>query len=141
MRNLTRPVVLAFFLLAAAFGCTPGGSATAEDAKKFIDSVNETMLRLGTESAQAEWVSENFITDDTQAITARAKKVVIDAGVRFAKEAVKFDKVEVPPDIRRQLNRLKLGLTMATPSDSKEGEELTKLAASFDAIYGKGKWC
>src|SRR5712691_4907783 len=141
MRNLTRPVILAFFLLAAAFGCTRGGSVTAEDAKKFIDNVNETMLRLGTESAQAEWVSENFITDDTQAITARAKKVLIDAGVRFAKEAVKFDKVEVPPDIRRQLNVLKLGLTMATPSDSKEGEELTKLAASFDASYGKGKWC
>ena len=30
---------------------------------------------------------------------------------------------------------------MATPSDPKEGEELTKIAANLDGDYGKGKWC
>ena len=60
---------------------------------------------------------------------------------RFAKEAMKFDKVEVPADQRRQLNLLKVSLVMATPADPKEAEELTKLVSSMRGVYGKGKWC
>ena len=60
---------------------------------------------------------------------------------RFAKEAVKFDKVEVPADQRRQLNLLKVSLVLATPSDPKEAEELTTLVSSMRGVYGKGKWC
>src|ERR1051326_2669540 len=58
-----------------------------------------------------------------------------------AADAKKYDKGDVSPDIRRQLNLLKNSLTMATPSNPKEAEELTKIAAGLDASYGKGKWC
>ena len=47
----------------------------------------------------------------------------------------------VPPDERRQLNLLKLALELVTPSDPKEAEELTKLAAGLEGTYGRGKWC
>src|SRR6185436_12344254 len=47
----------------------------------------------------------------------------------------------VPPDVRRQLNLLKLALVMVTPADPKEGEELTTIASRMDGMYGKGKWC
>jgi peptidyl-dipeptidase A len=59
----------------------------------------------------------------------------------LAKESVKFDKADVPADVRRELNLLKLSLVMATPSDPKESEELTQIAAKLDGEYGKGKWC
>src|SRR5262245_15391542 len=128
-------------LLASAVAACSTGSATAEQAKTFIDNVNATALRLGLDAAQAAWIQSTYITDDTEAINARANKVYIDAMARFAKEAVKFDNVEVPGDTRRQLNLLKLSLTMVTPSDPKEGEELTRLASRLEATYGKGKWC
>ena len=128
-------------LLAAALTACSTVSATPEEAKKFIDNVNTTALRLGMENSQAAWVQATYITDDTQAISARANQVYIDTMAKFAKDAGKFDKVEVPADVRRQLNLLKLSLTMATPSDPKEGEELTKLASKLEATYGKGKWC
>jgi peptidyl-dipeptidase A len=131
---------LVLLLASAVAGCSTA-SATPEEAKKFIDNVNTTVLRLGMENSQAAWVQATYITDDTQAIGARANQVYIDTMAKFAKEAAKFDKVEVPADVRRQLNLLKLSLTMATPSDPKEGEELTKLAAKLEATYGKGKWC
>src|SRR5262245_2830609 len=137
--------ILLLCLLAAVFaGCnsaSTGSAATPEEAKKFIDNVNATMLKLGLESAQAAWVQATYITDDTEAMSARANQVFIDTMAKFAKDAVKFDKVEVPADIRRQLNLLKLSLTMVTPADPKEGEELTKLASKLEATYGKGKWC
>jgi peptidyl-dipeptidase A len=142
MRSIA--LVLAVFLI--AFGCVPGGAGsnnapTAADAKKFIDDVNETLLKLNVEGSQAGWVSENFITDDTSSLNARANQRLIDKTAQYAKDAVRFDHTDVPADIRRELNLLKLSLVMATPSDPREGEELTKIAADMDGEYGKGKWC
>lgn len=147
MNNKMRLTGISFFLCIAVTlaACASGNSspsdATAADAKQFIDNANETILRLGLESGQAAWVSANFITDDTEALNARANQRFIDAVAKFAKDAVKYDKADAPPDVRRQLNVLKVGLTMVTPSDPKEGEELTTIAARLDGAYGKGKWC
>jgi peptidyl-dipeptidase A len=121
----------------AATATTP----TAADAKQFLDSVNDTMKRLQIEQNQAGWVQQNFITDDTEALQARVNQRVTDAIAKFAKESARFDKVDVPADQRRQLNLLKLALVMVTPSDPKEGEELTTIMARLESTYGKGKWC
>jgi len=118
-----------------------GAPPTAADAKTFLDTINDTMKRLGIEQGRAGWVQQTFITDDTEAIAARANQLAIDAAARFAKEAVKVDKADVPADQRHQLNLLKVGLVMATPADPKESEELTKTMARLESAYGKGKWC
>jgi peptidyl-dipeptidase A len=140
-----RPIsfLLAFCILASGCASTGSGSntPTAADAKKFIDEINETAFKLALEASQAGWVSETFITDDTSALNARANQRFIDKMAQYAKDAVKFDKVEIGPDLRRALNILKVSLVLATPSDPREGEELTKIAANLDATYGKGKWC
>ena len=138
---------LAIFLLFCITACaangsgTNGPSANAGDPKKFLDEVNDSLLKLNVEGSQAGWVSETYITDDTSALNAKSNQRLIEATERYAKDSVKFDKAEIPPDLRRQLNLLKLSLVMATPSDPKESEELTRIAANLDGEYGKGKWC
>src|SRR5437899_4188656 len=136
-------------LAVAAIGVSacarPDGAAaappTAAEAKQFLDGVNDSMKRLLVEQNQAGWVQQNFITDDTEAIQARVNQRVTDAIAKYAKEAARFDKVDVPADQRRQLNLLKLSLVMVTPADPKEGEELTTIMAKLESTYGKGKWC
>src|SRR6185369_9244075 len=110
-------------------------------AKTFLDTANATTLALGIEQAQAGWVQQTFITDDTEAIAARANQAGNEAGAKFAKESTRYDHVEVPPDQRRQLNLLKVSLVLATPSDPKESDELSKIMARLESAYGKGKWC
>src|SRR5881394_22972 len=110
-----RSIGLALALLILVSGCagsrTSGDSAaTAADAKKFIDDVNETLLKMSTESGQAGWVSETYITDDTSALNARANQRFIDKAAQFSKESVKFDKLDLAPDLRRELNLLKVSL-------------------------------
>ena len=127
-------------------GCVKRESAaaaapTAADAKMFLSDVNDSMKRLQIEQNQAGWVQQNFITDDTEALQARVNQRATDAIAKYAKEAARFDKVDVPADERRQLNLLKLALVMVTPSDPKEGEELTTIMARLESTYGKGKWC
>jgi len=134
-------------LVAAACVCfsscagSSGAPPSTADVTTFLANVNDTMKRLDIEQSRAGWVQQTFITDDTEAIAARANQVAIDAAARFAKEAVRFDKVEASPEQRRQLNLLKVGLVMATPADPKESEELTKTMARLESAYGKGKWC
>src|SRR5438105_4671087 len=116
-------LIVLFFGISA---CATHGSSASDaasntaDPKKFMDEVNDSLLKLNIEGSQAGWVSETYITDDTSSLNARANQRLIEATERFAKDAVKFDKVEAAPDIRRQLNLLKVSLVMATPSDAKQ---------------------
>jgi peptidyl-dipeptidase A len=118
-----------------------GGSPTAAEAKAFLDNVNDTMKRLGIAQSQADWVQQTYITDDSEAISARVNQQYVDAVAKFAKEATRFDQVEVPADQRRQLTLLKVALVLAAPSDAAESEELSKVMARLQSTYGKGKWC
>ncbi|MEW6322453.1 MAG: M2 family metallopeptidase [Acidobacteriota bacterium] len=122
--------------------CGPAASApTADEARAFLRSVNETMLRLGTAQGQAGWVYSTYITSDTEALNARANQAYIEAVAAFAKDATRFDQVALEPAERRQMDLLKLSLVMVTPSDPAEAEELTRIASSMEAAYGRGKWC
>jgi peptidyl-dipeptidase A len=131
-------------LCAAAAGCTRGSASsapTAADVKRFLDEANQTTLKLGIAASQGGWVQQTYITDDTEAIAARANQASNEAGARFAKESTKYDHVDVPSDERRQLNLLKVSLVLAAPSDPKESDELSKIMARLESTYGKGKWC
>jgi peptidyl-dipeptidase A len=133
---------LACSVALVAAGCQASTAApTAQDAKQFLDEVDSTFTRLALDASRAGWVAQNFITVDTEALDARATQAISDASSRFAKQAVRFDSVDVPADQRRQLNLLKVALVLATPSDPKESEELTTLVSSMRSVYGKGKWC
>ena len=127
----------------AGSGCAPGASSTptAADARVFLDTANATSLKLGIQASQAGWVQQTYITDDTEALAARANQAASEAGARFAKEATRYDGVQVSADERRQLNLLKVSLVLASPSDPKESDELSKIMARLESAYGKAKWC
>ncbi|HMF99488.1 MAG TPA: M2 family metallopeptidase [Vicinamibacterales bacterium] len=129
---------------ACAIGCSKSASSasvTAADARQFLVAANDTTLKLGIEANRAGWVQQTYITDDTEALSAHASQLANEAGARFAKEATKYDAVNVPAEDRRQLMLLKTSLVLATPSDPKESDELSKIMARLESTYGKGKWC
>ena len=133
--------VFALALSIAACGDAAPPASTTPDADAFLKEVNATMLALGKEAGQASWVYSTYITDDTEALNAKANQKYIEAIAKYAKDAAKFNGANVSPDARRQLDLLKLSLVLVTPSDPKEAEELTTIAARLEGTYGKGKWC
>ena len=141
---MPRVVLSIVLFVLASSACSRGASSsapTAADAEAFLATVNETTLKLGIEANRAGWVQQTYITDDTEALAARTSQAANDAGARFAKEATKFDHVDVPPTERRELTVLKTALVVASPSDPKESDELSKIMARLESMYGKGKWC
>jgi peptidyl-dipeptidase A len=135
------PLAASTFLVGCSVQAPSASNPTPAAASAFLATANDTTLKLGVAQGEAGWVQQNFITDDTEAIAARASQAANDAGARFAKEATKYDKVEVSPSERRQLNLLKVSLVLASPSDPKESDELSKIMARLESTYGKGKWC
>ena len=115
------PVVIVSVSVVFAAACSRAATSapTSADAAKFLDEVDRTFTRLSIESNRAGWVAQNFITVDTEAMDARGTQALADASSRFAKDAVRFDKIDVTPEQRRQLDLLKVSLVLATPSNAK----------------------
>lgn len=61
--------------------------------------------------------------------------------VEFAMEASRYDDVKVSDDMRRKLNILKNGLTIAAPADAEKNSQLAQITSELEAMYGTGKYC
>ncbi|MEW6128162.1 MAG: M2 family metallopeptidase [Acidobacteriota bacterium] len=115
--------------------------ATVADAEKFIADAEQRLKTLSIQSSRADWVNSNFITDDTEAIAANAKKDYIAAVTELAEASRRFDDLKLPENMARKMMLLKLALTLPAPNNPAEREELTKIAVSMESDYGKGKFC
>lgn len=131
---------LGILVCAVVLSAAPNTPSVAE-AKKFLDEADARLLALTNEAGRAAWVQSNFITDDTEALSALANERQIGAAVELAKAATRFDKVALPPDMARKMKLLKLSLTLAAPSNDEERTEVTRIASSLEGMYGKGKYC
>jgi peptidyl-dipeptidase A len=133
--------VLVSAVAASAATQAPGNAPTVAEAQKFVDEAEAKLMELSVEASRAGWVQSTYITDDTELLAAKANERAINAGVEYAKQAARYDKLKLPPETARKLLILKNGLTLAAPADPKESEEVTRIAASMEGEYGKGKYC
>jgi peptidyl-dipeptidase A len=138
---MTNRGVVCLICSVAVLACCTGRKPTPEEARKFIDDVEQKLLVLGVDSGRADWVKSTYITDDTETLAAKLDERAIAATVEYAKQSTRFDGVQLDPVTARKIKLLKLSLTIATPSDPKESEELTRIVTGLEGTYGKGKYC
>jgi len=135
----------ALMMLHAKISAAPAGAVgappTVEEARHFIEGAETRLLDLWIKDQRAQWVHENFITDDTEQMAADADAAVAAATSELAARARRFDGLKLPPDVARKFMLLKLSVAIPAPRDPKLAAELTKINASLDGDYGKGKWC
>lgn len=114
---------------------------TPEEAKAFITEVDGKLRELYVKSAEAEWAKQTDITEAHEAAAAAVQAEVMAYETKAIGEATKFDGVAAEPDVRRQLDLLKLASTLPAPNDEAKRKELATIATGLDASYGKGEWC
>jgi peptidyl-dipeptidase A len=123
------------------FSSGSNAKPTAAEAEKFITEAEKKLFDLNLKFSRADWVKSTFITDDTEALSAEANKNLIAATTELSEQSQRFDGLELSPDVARKIKLLKLSLTLPAPKDPAERDELTKIAASMEGDYGKGKYC
>ena len=116
-------------------------ATSAAGARQFIERAERELNELSIKASQAQWVAANFITDDTEALSAEHSKNLNVAVQKYAIQAKRYEKLTLPSELRRKLTLLKLALTAPPPGNSADAIELTKLTTSMEADYGKGRYC
>ncbi|MFO0756924.1 MAG: M2 family metallopeptidase [Byssovorax sp.] len=127
----------------AAASATPSAAApTVDEARAFMTDVDQNLRRLWVQASRADWVNQNFITDDTEALSAAGNEASMEYLNKTIKAALRFDGLKMPDDLARQFTLLKLASSpLPAPSDPKERAELAEIATWLQSTYGKGKYC
>src|SRR5579859_6294169 len=138
----TSMTVALAYLFVLPLIAAPAKKTMTKEAEKFVAEAEAQLAEVNVEQQRAAWVAENFITYDTQILSAQASEKQINLGVDLAKKAARFDHVKgLPYDVRRKLDLIKLSLNTPGPADPRKTAEMAKIAAEMDAMYGAGKYC
>jgi len=114
---------------------------TGAEAEAFMNKAEAQLKDMSIKAGRAAWVQENFITDDTQALSADANDQLTALTEELVEQAKRFDGLKLPADLARKFLLLKLSLTAPAPHDPALRKEMTQIASSLDGDYGKGKYC
>ena len=132
--------LLALFCLLPSLGFA-ASTPTLAEAQAFIERAQAKLLDLAVQQARADWVKSTFITYDSEILAAKADEQMITATMELAKQSTRFNNLKMPDSLARQFKLLRLSLTLAAPSNPKESQELTEIAAQMEGMYGRGKYC
>lgn len=132
---------LGVLLLVTALQAQTGSAPTVGEAAEFMKQAEVRLRELGVKVNQATWVQENFITEDTQALSADAQDQLTALTTDLVEQAKRFDGMQLPPDLARKFMLLRLSLTAPAPKDPALRREMTQISSSMDADYGRGKYC
>jgi peptidyl-dipeptidase A len=114
---------------------------TREEALAFLARVDADLRRLWIARDRAAWVSENFITDDTEAMASDAEAATAAYVIGAVREAARYQHLDLPEEAKRQLLLLRLAQTVPAPDDAALREELAQLETKMVSDYGKAKYC
>jgi peptidyl-dipeptidase A len=116
-------------------------AVSVDDARAFMEKAETELLVLGNEAARAQWIQETYITQDTEAQSAKANERIIALSTELVDQSKQFEALDLPPDLKRKFLLLRLSLGLPAPHDVKLRQRLTEVAASLDGSYGSGKYC
>src|SRR2546426_11722972 len=80
---------------------------TVAEASKFVDEAEKRLFDLQVKASRASWVQENFITDDTEQVSADANEALDAAATELAGKARRFDGLKPAGGVARQREMLK----------------------------------
>ena len=136
-------VCLMLTLLLSSFTALPAPAAppTAEEARAFVEEAEASLYDIWRKASHTAWVQNTYINYDTQLLAAEAQKEALAATMDYAKQATRFDGLDLPEDVARKLKLLKLGASLPVPADPAEQKEVTELQVAMESTYGKGQYC
>ncbi|MBW8303183.1 MAG: M2 family metallopeptidase, partial [Brevundimonas sp.] len=113
---------------------------TAADAAAFVADAETRLAALSEEAARIQWTRATNITHDTMWLESRINAEYTELQVELANGAARFNDVDVPADVRRKLNLLRLGIVLPAPNRPGAASELADITTRLDSTYAPGKF-
>jgi len=128
----------AAFTLPAVAATRAAAKPTVAEAERFILDAEQRLERLGLDAQRAEWVAENFITLDTETMTAQSNEQFLTLSGEVALQARRFKDLKLPQASARKLLLMQRTLMLPEAADR---SSYARLAAGMTGAYGKAKYC
>ncbi|WP_443972031.1 M2 family metallopeptidase [Sphingobium sp. CR28] len=118
----------------------PIAAPTAADAAKFVADAEKWGYDFSIDAGRVYWVNATYITEDTDAMAAKAGAEGTEKSVEFALAAAKYQNVPgLSPDVKRKLDMLRSGIVLPAPTTPGAAKELNDIATKLQSSYGKGR--
>jgi len=117
---------------------TAAGKPTVAEAERFVAESEKKLDQLGLDAGRAEWVAENFITLDTETLTAQVNEQYLTVSGDIALKARRYNGLKVSEASARKLMLMQQSLNLENADDR---AAYARLAASMTGAYGKAKYC
>jgi peptidyl-dipeptidase A len=111
---------------------------TVAEAERFVAESERKLDQLGLDAQRAEWVAENFITLDTETLTAQANEHYLTVSGDIALKARRYNGLKVSGASARKLMLMQQSLMLENADDR---AAYARLAAGMTGAYGKAKYC
>jgi peptidyl-dipeptidase A len=144
-------VLLSVSALALAAGCAkkkaeeapaPAAETAAQgsvdEAIAFVNKVEDAYRETFEESNRIGWTNATYITFDTDWLASQDTAKLTKMAVDFASEASKYDGADVPAEVRRKLDFIKLGVSLPAPKTPGAAEELAEITTRLGSTYSTG---
>jgi peptidyl-dipeptidase A len=138
-RDHTRPPILRLPGAAASAVATAAAIPTAQDAVDFIAKLEPELAKESEYFNRVSWISANYITSDTDWLSAKVGAELSPLAVARAKKAATFDRVNVDPVTRRKLELVKRGILLAPPDRPGAAEELANIGVRMSTLFSTSK--
>jgi peptidyl-dipeptidase A len=113
---------------------------TAEGAAAFVAEAEAKLAELSEYQQRVAWSRATNITFDTMWLESKINGEVTEFQVQLANAAARFNDVEVPADVRRKLNLLRLGIVVPAPNRPGAADELAQINTRLDSTYSTGRF-
>ncbi len=116
---------------------------TPEEAKAFVNAVDQDMRVLIVAQGKADWAKQTDINPKTEAASAEAGAALLTYSAKIVPEAARFLPImdQLDTDTRRKLELIRNSSILVAPSDPQKATELARITSTMDAEYGKAKVC
>jgi peptidyl-dipeptidase A len=133
--------VVSALALAASLSAAPAlAQSTPGDVTAWIKSADQAYADQTVAAGRAEWVYETYINEDTEFLTAQEGGKQTKLQVANALAAAKAAQVPgLDKDTQRQLTMFRTQITSPASTQPGAAEEVARLIAEMQGIYGKGK--
>jgi len=148
---LAKPILkmAASWIAIAAFAAcatttTPNGDASAEgattpaSAAAFVTAAEAELAERSEREARIAWIYNTYINFDTEWLLQRSDAEATEARVRLASEAGRYAGVELPADVRRKVDLLRLSLVLPAPQGAEAAAELSRITTALASRYSTG---
>jgi len=116
--------------------------ATAASAVEFVARSEQQLGELAQEAERMSWVYSNFITEDTERLSAVATRRFTAKQVELAAKAARYVEIEdLDTGTRRKLNLLRSSIVIPAPADADKTAEQSEIGSKLTGMYGKGEYC